>query len=1385
MASIHPAQRGAVGEAIEEKSLFGKIIIREWDYEMLDKERYYWLKEATHNPDIYLHHQESDWRDLPTDVRQDLLLLFARSPRDLNSWVGKWRCPQCGRIRFMDRNLRRGPANICLFCSKENWLKNHRCFSSVSTSLPESDSAFSMASNSARSALVMDEYMARDSINTFSSPLKLDISFDKSETKARYGWSVALSISVGGESVGQIDYEVNTKTKQAFIEDTNIFDEGDRGKGYGTNLVEAALKDMEKKGATVVYASANYNAMAFWHSIGFSEMTYEPDTVYTTIRGTVIDEDLNIMKDLNPKKGRNAGKCPRCGGVVSFHAWCQRCEKMTGPRKNGEYLCNSCGRRCSPDNGGEECDDCAWPGDKKDEQHAYSSPVKCPKCGAEAWLNIDGEYECQRIKCRHKFKPGNVNPLDSVFSAAPAAAFAAAVHEKQRAALYPVGELVLGPLCEICKKTPGGFDGYGTIGGGYARCDTCRRPICYQHCCVCSSCMDYVCDDCVSHCDVCDKRFCDKHFNGHACKTAYSAAVHERQRDAAEPRPASIASMSDVFYTVYSSNDYYLETKNGSGNAVLEWASPTAGFGVSTKNLGVYNTLEEAIRFFQWFIVDKKNPSVFIDAYVKHLDFPIQLAERVYCVREDGTSYIRELFDPLKLDLVKTRVEGLGLEFKAAVHERQRDAASVLPPCIKRPVTDYVRRLHLELGHRINLVSTTNKDAIWLECETCNEYLEAFKAEQDLAEFGVMERHVGHELSCYGEIDPDGRKSTYLFCDDCRREIYGDRNPPEEEKRSYAAVHDKQKKAARPRRGLKGRSCYNCPEPAVYEFEIDHTLYNSCSHDCNIAIADMAFYNLEFHVAPVGDCYMCGRPAHLDYSFTHTNYTACGKPCYTDIAKSVFESEVEAEDSYSAAIHQAQRDATRSIPSPWPDPTADETVLLTCATCNELTENMCVRCGEPICMAHTIRCDRCGNRLCRACFKEFDRWCHICHEWLCDECIVEDKKAHGHIPKSSYSAAVHRKQRSALGPNLRNIFRECAAFDPPVHYGGFLICFKCGKSMELDSMVCPACRTTVPLTAEDFFDAARMADDDKIRSIVRDLWNGLHVDFSCRLKWMRAISMLPPLGSTTRGEYRWSFDRFAPKYQDMLTSSISGKRKFSAAIHPAQRRAARPVDKLYGQWERVWARPDLLKEYGNVPVGDKYYDSTEPLLCRWATKDANDVLVPYKDGDLFQVFFEDEWQETEHSDWVYEEPDEKEYHAALHSLQREATDPLRTFFTVQPKPGRQHAIWYASEGRYLMAELSLNRGNKRRWVIVDLLVNNNILARYRGRNINDPIDLVNMSIKNDEELGKATFDQDFEWVGEPHFVFRDLTANRIEPEEPIYYYDEALEFAKKYLSRGG
>jgi len=900
MASIHPAQRGAVGEAIPQKSLFGKIIIREWDVEMSDQERYYWLR-STRNPDIYLNYKESDWRDLPVDVRQDLLLLFARSPLDLNEWVGRWRCSQCGRIRFMDSNLRKDPDSSCLFCSGESRIENHRCFSSVSTSRPEIDNAFSMASNSARSALVMDKYMARDSINTFSSPLK------------------------------------------------------------------------------------------------------------------------------------------------------------------------------------------------------------CPKYGAEAWLNIDGEYECQRVKCGHRFKPGNVNPLDSVFSAA--------VHERQRLALLPVEDPAPGTLCEICKEIEGGFDGYGTIAGAAARCYDCERAVCHRHLSICQKCTEKFCI------------FCEE---DHKCSKSYSAAVHEKQRGAAKPRAVRDG---PVYYGLHISNDYLVERKSGAGRVALEWASTIDSFEALGQIDDYFRTFAEAEKAYHRFMLERPDArhedacSATIFVHFNDVDYHAFLCEKAWCRRENGTFYIHDVTDHLRVDETRERAESIGVEFRAAVHKAQE-------------------------------------------------------------------------------------------------------------------------KAARPsRKRLSGRGCYNCQAPAVYEFEIGHTLYNSCSHKCNIAIADMAFYHIDMEIKSVGRCYMCGKPAHWNYNFTHTNYNACSKDCYMVIAESVFENEVEAEDSYSAAVHKAQKDATTPMPSQWPDPSALETVLLTCATCNEYTEDMCVRCGEPICKVHTFFCDRCENMLCPTCFKEFDRYCHVCHEWLCDDCMADDMKRH----------------TAAAGQNM---------YDAP--------------------------------------------------------------------------------GKRAAG--------------------------YSAAIHSAQRDAARPVElPAEGAHGWAWVRPDLLRDYHGAEVeglGPAGYEGRMPLQCRWADETENDEGV-------FQVFYEGDWRAAESIDWEFTEPDEKEYRAAIHPAQRSAADPIDVHFFVVPKLRQQHAIWYMGYTNYRMA--LVHDAHTGRNVVVNL-VSEHDPAEYKGQYIHTPKDLEKLSVFDDDKLGSLTFDSDFRWLFEPRFGFEDLHLNQIIPDDPIYYYDDALEFAKKYLS---
>jgi|GEM_PF-2525553 len=59
--------------------------------------------------------------------------------------------------------------------------------------------------------------------------------------------------------------------------------------------------------------------------------------------------------------------------------------------------------------------------------------------------------------------------------------------------------------------------------------------------------------------------------------------------------------------------------------------------------------------------------------------------------------------------------------------------------------------------------------------------------------------------------------------------------------------------------------------------------------------------------------------------------------------------------------------------------------------------------------------------------------------------------------------------------------------------------------------------------------------------------------------------------------------------------------------------------------KQVVVRPDILKREEGVPVGDKYYYASEPLLSRWLHED--------EPNETFQVYFADKWRDAESIDW--------------------------------------------------------------------------------------------------------------------------------------------------------
>ncbi|MEO2054724.1 MAG: hypothetical protein ABGX83_05435 [Nitrospira sp.] len=69
---------------------------------------------------------------------------------------------------------------------------------------------------------------------------------------------------------------------------------------------------------------------------------------------------------------------------------------------------------------------------------------------------------------------------------------------------------------------------------------------------------------------------------------------------------------------------------------------------------------------------------------------------------------------------------------------------------------------------------------------------------------------------------------------------------------------------------------------------------------------------------------------------------------------------------------------------------------------------------------------------------------------------------------------------------------------------------------------------------------------------------------------------------------------------------------------------------------KAWVRRDLIEEGLSMPVGEKYYGGTEPLLCRWINDEGEVDL----DGANFQVFFEGSWEEALSIDFVFSKPEE-------------------------------------------------------------------------------------------------------------------------------------------------
>jgi len=337
--------------------------------------------------------------------------------------------------------------------------------------------------------------------------------------------------------------------------------------------------------------------------------------------------------------------------LVKFPEFCFYCHgegRWTKLTPHKDYQCTVCGRGL--------CAHCFMAGRA---EHCYNcGEVVCDDCLRNCAFCLSSF--CQECWDGH----------DIVACQEKEAKYSAAVHSAQRDAVR-VDHLIT-DFCVTCYDELTGTDEKKKRRKGEYWCADCGYGFCKEHiyycvhceknyCSTCSlgglttcdGCGSSVCDSCLTQCTQCSKVYCLSCIGPHTQKwhppTAYSAAVHDRQREATEP-PL-------VDYTKLRVGDLVENTQFNEFGVVLhigKWKGEWGEWGLEFSVWAIWtDSVKEALNAYRQ--EDQRRP-------------PTGARSKGWATYTENTKY-----KILKRGKVHT--------YSAAIHERQREAVESIPVC--------------------------------------------------------------------------------------------------------------------------------------------------------------------------------------------------------------------------------------------------------------------------------------------------------------------------------------------------------------------------------------------------------------------------------------------------------------------------------------------------------------------------------------------------------------------------------------------------------------------------------------------------------------------------------------------------------------------------------